>query len=96
VPAGCYLHPFESRSPQGRRAPAMADVQARGLPRAIYTWTAAASCACLSPAKGLGGGERALDKERAGIRRNVGEAAAKTMFRALQPGGRLPGCKKLR
>ncbi|EOZ0833510.1 hypothetical protein ACLH2F_30635 [Klebsiella grimontii] len=26
--AGCYLHPFESRSPQGRkRAPAMADVQ---------------------------------------------------------------------
>ncbi|MBA7848612.1 hypothetical protein HV205_29930 (plasmid) [Klebsiella sp. RHBSTW-00465] len=28
VPAGCYLHPFESRSPQGRkRAPAMADVQ---------------------------------------------------------------------
>ena len=28
APAGCYLHPFESRSPQGRkRARAMADVQ---------------------------------------------------------------------
>uniref|UniRef100_UPI000BDE880C hypothetical protein n=1 Tax=Escherichia coli TaxID=562 RepID=UPI000BDE880C len=28
APAGCYLHPFESRSPQGRKpARAMADVQ---------------------------------------------------------------------
>ncbi|AWZ95549.1 hypothetical protein WJ590_001216 [Escherichia coli] len=28
APAGCYLHPFESRSPQGRKpARAMADVR---------------------------------------------------------------------
>jgi len=34
-----------------------------------------------APAKGLKGGERAPGKERAGIRRNVGEAAAKTALR---------------
>ena len=41
-------------------------------------WTADSDCACLSPGERTQRGETAPGKERAGTRRNVGEAAAKT------------------
>ena len=46
-----------------------------------------AGCACLSPGERTQRGETAPGKERAGTRRNVGEAAAKT---ALPLTARLP------
>jgi len=88
--AGCYLHPFESRSPQGRqRARPGADVRYGGdiicrvfgkkcRRRASAVLDSQAGCACLSPGERTQKGETAPGKERAGTRRNVGEAAAKT------------------
>ncbi|PNM36711.1 hypothetical protein D4M60_15850 [Klebsiella pneumoniae] len=58
-------------------------------------WTADSDCACLSPGEWTQRGETAPGKERAGTRRNVGEAAAKRRC-PLQPGGRLPGYRERR